>query len=315
MLCTLCRRPSRVWYCSHCVNTSPNLILRYKLELCQVHEDLNKIKDTVSTTLESAIGKKEGILGKHMDRLQQLQLKRHNTRMARRVREMGQYLERKSERRDELKAMLAEPPSSATRPDISDSCQEYIEVKQKYDQLQNVVRANSSLKFRELCQWFAITESRDNKHFPYSIRFIPMCNIRHWHETETSRHSLQHMWEFVALAGQVLLVDIPYTSPYNPHSDDPKVTISHLIINMLLILTKLKLVSDPPELNSLLSTYDVDSILYSLCSKQCLRGAKGSLPLSYRTVHKLVLNIEHASGPITSPQSSTDAKANWTLLK
>ncbi|AET38923.1 Atg14p Ecym_3438 [Eremothecium cymbalariae DBVPG len=310
MQCSLCHRPSTVWYCAHCVNTSPKLILKYKLELLEIHEDLSKMRDAVTSTLENAIGRREGILGKHMDRLQQLQLKRVNAKILYRINEMDRYLESKRRRRDELRAMLETIPSSAP-PAASSHITEYKELQRKHRQLQTIVSANSSLKFQELCQWFIVTkrqDTRDSFKYPYSIRFIPMCNIRNWYLLSTSREALQHMWEFVILASQVLLVDIPYSFVYTENPEDPWITISQLIINLVMILSRFKLVQEPPDLADILYRHDIDGMIYHLCTNEEMECKKGTELPSFKMVYEFVQDLQE-----DSDQSADNG--NWMVLK
>lgn len=277
-----------MWYCAHCVNTSPKLILRYKLELTQICEEVTEMRDIVTSTLENAISEKEGLLGKHMERLQHLRLKRYNARLSHRARELEQHLDSKLSRRDGLRRALKQlSPDVAVVP--AEDPDEYRELRHKLTLLQNVVSMKSTQKFEELCQWFVFTcSTTEDDHFPYSIRFIPVCNIRNWRLLSTAQESLQHMCEFVIYASRALLVDIPFGSHSEKLTTDHIAAVSHFTVNLLTILIKRKRLQERPDVPDLLGRYDIDGLLYLLCSGGDVESITGTCPPTYKVVHEFV---------------------------
>lgn len=252
------------------------------------------MRDMVSETLEDAIGRKEGLLGHHMERLQVSQLRRHNSRVAFLLLEMNKYIQHKRKRRDELQGFLAEIPNPLQDNSSPKLIREHLELQHKYQQLQHIVFSKSIVKFQELCNWFVVTtcpSSQKKLRFPYMIRFVSMCNIRYWHELSEARVALKHMWQFVVLASKVLLVDIPYTDLITDQND-PWMSISQFTMNLLSLLVSLGLLVDPPDPVSLFATYDIDTLLFNLCKRKQIQGTKASDPISYRTVHGLVQQMQ-----------------------
>ncbi|AGO12875.1 AaceriADL381Wp [[Ashbya] aceris (nom. inval.)] len=309
MQCTICHRPSTVWYCAHCVNTSPKLILRYKLELTQICEEVTEMRDTVTSTLENAIGRKEGLLGKHMERLQHLRLKRYNARLSYRARELEQHLESKMSRRDGLRHALKQLSAADAAAAPAENPDEYRELGHKLTLLQNVVATKSAQKFEELRQWFAIScNTAGDDNFPYSIRFIPMCNIRNWRLLSTAEESLQHMCEFVKYASRALLVDMPFDSQHETLATDPVAAVSHFTVNLLTILIKRSRLQERPDVPDLLGRYDIDGLLYLLCSGGDVESITGICPPTYKVVHEFVRNA-------LEDGEQSEERGHWMVLE
>ncbi|QLL31332.1 hypothetical protein HG536_0B01950 [Torulaspora globosa] len=238
MRCPLCLNSSRPMYCSHCVNTSPNILARLKIDLLMLREENRRLKDRVESILAYGLGVMEGseaaavvertleeghedvegeILGQRLLKLNQLRAKRKHNRIRYRTAQLLSSLEAKKRTIDRLTQerekvpvldVNAEEKLSRVRTAV------LVEKTSQIAQIQRVLLNSQEAKLNSLRRWFIIRK-RDSYEFPYSIAFQPVVSLKNFYKLPpmVAWGSISKMSEFVVLLSEVLQYKLPCELP------------------------------------------------------------------------------------------------------
>ncbi|QLQ78844.1 hypothetical protein HG537_0B01920 [Torulaspora globosa] len=286
MRCPLCMNSSRPMYCSHCVNTSPNILARLKIDLLMLRDENCKLKNRVESILEYGLGLMEGskgvtnaetieegnqdvegeILGQRLLKLNQLRAKRRYNRIRYRTTQLLSSLEAKRrtierlEQENETVSVLdasVEEQLSRVRTAVM------VEKTGQIAQIQRVLLNSQESKLNSLRKWFIIRK-RDSYEFPYSIAFQPIISLKNFYRLPpvVAWSSISKMSEFTLLMSEVLQYTLPCELPdtssktlrladntvEDGYDDDNNVAdyLTKLLINIIQLARRAGLISKSP---------------------------------------------------------------------
>lgn len=302
MRCPICLNSARPMYCSHCMNTSPNLLARLKIDLLVLRENNHKLKTRVESILEYGLGLMEGsedklsavkaseadhedvegeILGQRLLKLDQLRSKRKNNRIRYRTTQLSSSVEGKKQIVERLKqenervSVLdghAEAKLSKVKTRV------LAERTHQITQIQRVLLSSQDAKLRSLREWFIIRK-RDSYEFPFSIAFQPVVSLKNFYRLPpmVAWGSISKMSEFVVLLSEVYLYKLPYELPdqpsktaedvYDDDSNNVAESLAKLLVNVVQLARHADLMSKSPvDLAWMLDQLDIDTLFYNMAT-------------------------------------------------
>lgn len=286
MKCPVCNNSARPMYCAHCMNTSPNLLVRLRVNLFILRETNCQLKNKVEAILEFGLNKVEKrnegpagvkkqeestniegeILGSRLQKVDLLRLRKKNNRIKYRI-----TLEQKkiSDKR-RSKELIQQELQQYLRPRIleqtnTNSCEyegKLQETGQQISQVQKVVTSTQSLKLKKLTEWFIIRK-RESYEFPYSIAFQPIVSLKNFYKLPSmvAWNSISKMSHYMTLLSDILLFRLSCELGEPPRifmleaeeCDDPNIDesivgeyLAKLVINVLQVSRHLNLLSKDP---------------------------------------------------------------------
>lgn len=319
--CCTCHRQSKVLYCSHCINTSPHLLLRYKMELYQVTAAREELRAQVDEILRDAMNGDEqpsDVLGKHLAMLRKTHLKRRTNKIRSKLQQLQEVVQVKRERVRTLKAQINQPnPRVAHSVETDEKIAQFRSSQQKLTMLQRVLESSKALKFQALTHLFLIRQ-REHPEFPFTISFQPIVNVQNLCHLPQNvvECSLRSMWDFLLLAGRVLLIELPPQKPAKDVLD----SLTGIVLNLLVFLQSLELVpqkfcGDRGYLRSLLRNYDVDRLFYYMVMNrdiELLDTGELHSAVNYDVCHAELQAMLQGSSELSVLNKSIDDK--WFLV-
>ncbi|SCU89967.1 LAME_0E06392g1_1 [Lachancea meyersii CBS 8951] len=324
--CYACHEQVKERYCGHCINTSPHLILKHRIELYEIQASNNELRAQVDEILKHAMDESsepKDVLGRNLAMLKTAHLKRKINKFRRKVEQARDAVQLKSDRvkhlQDQLNKNDADEVDNSRMLQDSGSNQkaQFQALEPGLRQLQKVLANSKALKFQELVRLFRVRR-REHPKFPYTISFQPMVNIQHLYclPQNVIECSLRSMWEFLILAGKVLLVELPLKEA----GTDVLNSLTGIVLNLLVFLRSLDLVpgdcSDKRALlRSLLRTYDVDKLFYCMIINEDVNTdirSNAETAISYEVCHSELQALLQGSGELSVLNNSVDDK--WFLV-
>ncbi|SCU82203.1 LADA_0C03730g1_1 [Lachancea dasiensis] len=327
LTCCACHKQAKVFYCGHCLNTSPQLLLKLKLELYHIRAANEQLRSQVDSILEKAMdedSRSQDVLARNLSALKTAHLKRRTNKFRHKTEQARIRVKEKAKQAQELREVVEETDFQLeTRPEVrelslknrKDRFQTY---QFKLDQLQKVLANAKAMKFQTLVHLFLIRE-REHPEFSYTISFQPIINIQNLHRLPTNvvECSLRSMWEFLRLAAKVLLVELPSTTPANEvlHS------LTGIVLNMLVFLRTLGLIPQNcadkrAHLRALLRDYDVDKLFYYMVMNRKIPQecqSKNETFVNYEVCHHELQNLLQGSKNLGGVNNTMDDK--WFLVE
>lgn len=327
-------------YCSHCVNTSPNILARLKIDLLMLREENRKLKDRVESILEYGLGVMEApgdaevertveegqedvegeILGQRLLKLNQLRAKRKHNRIRYRIAQLSSSLEGKRRTIERLK-------HESERVSVLDVSEEeklsrvrtavVVEKTGQIAQIQRVLLNSQEAKLNSLRKWFIIRK-RDSYEFPYSIAFQPVVSLKNFYKLPpmVAWSSISKMSEFVILVSEVLQYRLPYELPNafkaprataeDAYDDDNNVAehLTRLLVNIIQLARRAGLMSKSPvDLAWMLDQLDVDSLFYNMAASTEIPTKSVAQHWSYNKLLSVVSEALQLSIYAASPAS------------
>lgn len=273
--CCACHKQCKILYCARCVNSSPALLLRLKLDLWQVASSRENVHTQVDGILNDALKgdcKKQEVLWKHLAMLKTTHFKRKTNKIRSKLIQLQQIVQSKRERVRALETCKPPPDMRTVNREYTEAMGlEFRESQERLRQLQRILDSSKALKFQQLVHLFLIRK-RDHAEFPFTISFQPVVNVQNLCRLPQNviECSLRSMWDFLLLAGRVLLIELPLQSrPENDVSD----SLTGIVLNLLVLVQHLELLpsccSDKRgRLRALLRQYDVDKLFYHMVMNQ-----------------------------------------------
>ncbi|CEP61564.1 Atg14p LALA0_S03e05688g [Lachancea lanzarotensis] len=324
--CYVCHEQVKELYCRHCINTSPHLILKHKIELYQIRAFNNELRSQVDDILQSAMDESkepQDVLGRNLAMLKTAYLKRKTNKYRHKLEQVRDSVEVKAHRAKQLREQIDR--DNATKINEPRQLQEHSGTqKSQFDalkpdllQLQKVLANSKALKFQELVRLFLVRQ-REHPEFPYTISFQPVINIQHLYRLPQNviECSLRSMWEFLVLAGKVLLLELPLKEP----GTDVLTSLTGIVLTILVLLRNLELVprdcSDRRALlRSLLRNYDVDKLFYFMVMNKDVETdikSKAETVINYEVCHSELQTLLQGSSELSVLEQSVDDK--WFLV-
>ncbi|CUS22001.1 LAQU0S04e05908g1_1 [Lachancea quebecensis] len=319
--CCTCHRQGKAMYCPHCVNTSPSLLLRYKMELYQVAAAREELRLQVDGILRDAMNgdaQPSGVLGKHLAMLRKTHLKRKTNKIRSKLQQLQEIVQAKRERVRKLKTQLNQPSVRVvSSSENKDKTVQFRNSHQKLTMLRRVLESSKALKFQALVHLFLIRQ-REHPEFPFTISFQPIVNVHNLCHLPQNviECSLRSMWDFLLLAGRVLLIELPLQKPAKDVID----SLTGIVLNLLVFLQSLELVpqklcGDRGYLRSLLRNYDVDRLFYYMVMNrdiELLDTSELHSAVNYEACHAELQAMLQGSSELSVLNKSIDDK--WFLV-
>lgn len=220
-------------YCSHCMNTSPNLLARLKINLLMLRNTNRELKGRVESILEYGLGLVDGsnrhalagrpdgeqedvegkILGQRLIKLNQLRSKRKNNRTRYRTAQLQTVVESKRQlvaRLKEEKKQVSVLDRKAEKMHVKAKTAVIVERKFQLSQIDRVLVSSRGAKLESLREWFMVRK-RDSYDFPYSIAFCPVISLKNFYRLPpmVAWSSIAKMSELVELISRVMLYKLP----------------------------------------------------------------------------------------------------------
>lgn len=286
MNCPICHNSGRPIYCSHCMNTSPNLLVRLRIDLFLLRDMNSKLKNQVERILEYGLKRVEqqgrsesrkspseqsknsegGVLGKRLLKLDLLRLRKKNNRLRYRISQEQSRITDKKRTKEQIQEQLQLSSGQKARQDNNEAFSEYEsiieETKLQIAQVQKIVTGMQTLKLKNLIEWFVVRK-RDSYEFPYSLAFQPLVSLKNFYKLPTivAWNSISKMSQYIVLVAKILQFALPFKlgdpSPnflvdFDDH-EEPTINdngiaeyIAKLVINLLQLSRHLNLLSQEP---------------------------------------------------------------------
>ncbi|EJS44745.1 atg14p [Saccharomyces arboricola H-6] len=317
MHCPICHHRAHVVYCAHCVNTSPSLLLKLKLDLISLKNENRILGEKVEQILNEAMSygqlgvkaleRKKDPLTNSLMKLDVLRMKKNNNRIKNKIDQLNERIHNKRDHVGRLKLEIDNYGHYKVGTDV-DKLRERVEIndaRNKLKQISQVCESTRNYKLSLLNDWFVIQKLQDNFQIPYTIAFQPLISLKNFRVLPLviTNDSINVMWKYVDFLSDILMIKLPYTHnstehPFEP-SDDRQTVIQgliKLIINILQICRHLNLVpSTPMDIPWLLDQYDVDGLFYNMVKRNKMKCRSVSLYWNFGMLYSIVLDNLNSS--------------------
>lgn len=313
-------------YCSHCMSSSPRLLLKLKIDLLVLRETNSHLKSRVEDILEYGLSQIAGkelesksanvegdILGRRLRKLDSLILRKKNNRVRYRISQLNNRIYEKRCKVEDLHSELRLPSKIALNEKKLKSTRENQELtisegRQQLMQIKKVLLRSQLSKIRSLVEWFVIRK-RESYEFPYTLAFQPIISLRNVYKLPPSVvwGSISTMSRYLKLFAEILFFTLPHgelVAPYAPelelemsakttgeNSNDENTIVDHLtkiFINIVQISRHLNLISkDPIDLAWMLDQNDLDTLFYNMA----MRLETKSKPVVHHWTYPQILSI------------------------
>lgn len=313
-------------YCAHCMNSSPNLLLKLKIDLLMLREINVHLKGRVEDILKYGLSKIAGkggevlapnvegdILGKRLRKLDSLVLRKKNNKIRYRISLLRRRIEDKAHKSTSLKAELQKPANFARskREKITKNNQDEqheAEVNQQLLQIKKVLLKSQLIKIRSLVDWFVIRK-HDSYEFPYTLAFQPVISLKNVYKLPPSVvwGSILTMFRYLKLFSEILFFTLPHKEPAisniadlesensskapDESAGDETGVIDHLtklFINVVQVSRHLNLISQGPiDLAWMLDQNDLDTLFYNMA----MRLETKSKPVAHHWTYPQIFTV------------------------
>ncbi|CAI4059916.1 hypothetical protein SUVZ_04G3410 [Saccharomyces uvarum] len=313
MHCPICHHRAHVVYCAHCINTSPGLLLKLKLDLVSIKDSNKLLSGKVEYILNEAMNygqldaraleKKKDPLANSLLKLDVLRMKKNNNRIRHRIEQLNERIHSKRDHITRLKLEIDNHGHSKAGSH-NDKLREQVEIndaKNKLGQISKICESTRDYKLNLLNDWFVIQKLQDNFQIPFAIAFQPLISLKNFHilPLVVTNDSIDTMWKYVSFLSDILMIKLPYANDSEVHpmlgsSDDIRTVVQRLIrliINILQVCRNLKLVpSTPMDIPWILDQYDVDGLFYNMVKRNKMKCRSVSLYWTFGMLYSMVLD-------------------------
>lgn len=338
IVCPICQKQPRAVYCPHCINTSPHLLLRHKLQLIQINHYNNELRQKIDSILTDALDNRHNstdsannVLARQMVTLDVLHYKKNVNKLNHKKQQLSKLVESKRDKIRLLRELLSQNYERSPNMQEDMLTTEYTDTKDKLGQITKVVDNIKAIKFQELVQWFVV-RTRNNHTFPYTISFQPVVNLHSLGKLPRNivRSSLETMIQFIHYAGDILLVDLPYTDieigvtrASTRDFNDFTTAITKIFINVMELAWLLQLmprygVSERALVRHVLHEYDLDGIFYHTITNRDISYSgvtRGRSPceLTYDTCYHEISTLVQSTSVTEEP--SMLEREKWFVVE
>lgn len=283
--------------CCHCINGSPAVLLRDKMNLLILRQEVEQLKTAVEDQLETGFAG-EGQLGRQLQKLDIYNEKRRLIKLRQRLQLARNKVQLKRNKYNELLQIMStneylEESTSAT--DSIDLEEQAAEESASLDTLSHILARNQKQLFAELCRWFRIRKSDEDDVFSYTIWGLPMVNLKNGSELDPSImvSSMRYLQQYLQLAFRIWLFKAICDKPIENDRNIIE-NFTQLIYDTLDILRARKLVSKSVSIRDILIRYDLDGMIYHLSQNKylsSLEDASNSYPPTMQNIKQLVMSM------------------------
>lgn len=289
MLCSVCSKQTTRAYCSNCSNTSPSLLLKWRMALLSIHEQNRKLQGRVKAILERSMGQNDvdmdgdkneendfPLLKSKLRKVTILKMKKRNNRIRFRIEQLKKNMENKKQRathmEDELQLEIPKEAAIILQDDE--------DLMERIHQTQKIVQMAQQEKLHSLRKWFMVRQRKDLYLVSFSILFQPIISLQNVPNLPRSVtiSSLNNMFQYLDIFAQIINFKLPYdgfhslTSAKEDGDDnntDVVEWITKLTIGLLQLASKLQLIRTKSiDIHWLLDQYDVDKLFYSVVQQR-----------------------------------------------
>ncbi|CAI4907100.1 ATV_HP_G0011630.mRNA.1.CDS.1 [Saccharomyces cerevisiae] len=343
MHCPICHHRAHVVYCAHCINTSPSLLLKLKLDLILLKDENKELNGKVEQILNEAMNydqlyikrmeKKKDPLMNSLMKLDVLRMKKNNNLIRHRIEQLNERIYSKRNHISELKVEI----DNYKRYKVgtgTDKLREQVEIsdaKNKLAQVSKICESARDYKLNLLNNWFVIQKLQDNFQIPFAIAFQPLISLKNFRvlPLAITNDSINIMWKYISFFSDILMIKLSYTNkiceqPMFEFSDSIQTVVQRLIkliINILQICRHLKLVpSTPMDIPWLLDQYDVDGLFYNMVKRNKMKCRSVSLYWTFGMLYSMVLdNMNnpqrgHPARRTAPPPTVTGSHDRWYVV-
>ncbi|KTB11764.1 Autophagy-related protein 14 [Nakaseomyces glabratus] len=318
MQCPICETQSHVFYCAHCINSSPDLLIRLKFDLYilgkinnalrnKVDQYLEEVDDELNTNirngeqLESNIGVQ--ILKERLGKVQVLRKERQNNKIKHKISQQDRRIKEKSRYIAELRSLINGPPKNQNK--FTDPQTILKAQKQLQDNLEIAKRLSiqtRSEKLAMLNKWYSIRK-RDSHDIPFTISYQPVISLKNFNRLPLPliEGSLRKLIQYMNLLEHIYC--IKYPSAMFVHEDEMLSLQGHgaklkrnapellqvlikLIQMILVVMTRSKLIDERKQNIDyawILDQYDIDGLFYHMAMSIPIDTKSGAKNIQWST--------------------------------
>lgn len=242
MICKVCHNENKCPYfiCHRCVNTSPQLLLPWKLTLIQERVATQELANKVNLVLEESLTRSKqigtvqndgvsSVLGSQLERIQTIKEVRRNNKIKHNIRQMEVKLDKKREEVRKLKELLKTPMNKSSlsgKRMISDQ-EELQNWNTKIKEINTFVLIQQETKLDQLSRWFGVGPTMCADADSLRLFYHPIISIEMLKENNNGTSntiinynmittSMRICLNYVKLMTRILYIHIPYS--FEPES-------------------------------------------------------------------------------------------------
>ncbi|CAH00565.1 Atg14p [Kluyveromyces lactis] len=300
--CGICgspKIPNVEFLCAHCINGSPSILLRDKLKLLLLRQEVEQLKHDVGEQLEAGFAG-NGQFGKQLQKLDVYNEKRRLIKLRQRVQLVKNKIDVKRNRYQELERYLKDEDHFDKDKKVFDVEEIVNDEALTMSKLSQVLQRKQTALFKELCQWFRIEKcdedvNNNNNVSAYTIWGVPMINLKYSNEMDRDKQviSMRYIHQFINFSFNIWLFegisDVSIENEQNVIQN-----YSQLIYDTLRLLQVRKLVSESVSIRDILIRYDLDGMIYYLSKSKYLSSlddASNSYPPTLQNIKQLVASM------------------------
>ncbi|KAL3232081.1 Autophagy-related protein 14 [Nakaseomyces bracarensis] len=306
MQCPVCDTQSHVFLCSHCVNSSPDLLVSLKLDLIILNETNEELKRRINTIMDhqgkvqTTAGKNGSVNGievleERLRRMDVLRSTRLNNKIKYRIEQQNIRLNKKREEIERLKTVLVSSRTRVHDTSIEKKLHEKTnELKSKLSLTSKLVEQTQSDKVLALNRWYSLRK-RESFEIPYTIAYQPVLSLKNYHKFPMSiiEGSLIKMVQYMNIFTSINFIQIPTIFIVNEvdistkHEEVLKLkrkspiivtALAKCVVQIMLIMTRhLRLLNDDDQnvdFEWILDQYDIDGLFYHMATGAAIDAKK-----------------------------------------
>lgn len=328
-------------YCGHCINTSPNLLAKLKVEQLMLRESNAKLKNKVEAILEYGLAQVDAIenhrsdktqriessnvegeiLGQRLLKLSLLSSKRKNSRIKYRTTQLASRLKEKRDKVEELQRELtsrSEVAPNNERAFANIKASVSTDWTHQMDQIARLISQSQQSKLMSLRKWFVVRK-RDSYEFPFSVAFLPIVSLKNFYKLPPSVAwgSIQKMSQYMTMMAEILFYTLPYKIEAIPdlagyekeqgqEGNDANAAeyLTKLVVNAIQLARHLNLASrNPIDLAWVLDQHDLDILFYNMATETKITTRPVAQHWTFSRVLSVVSDALQLSVYATSPAS------------
>lgn len=309
-------------YCGHCMNGSPSLLAKLKIDLLMLREANAALESQVEGILEYGLGQVEAIdgtsadkrprsestniegkiLGQRLLKLSLLRSKRNNSRIKHRTVQLANRIKVKKDTIEQLRRALA------GRSKIGQNSEETLtrirtavltDRKLQMAQITRFLTNNQEARLESLREWFVVRK-RDSYEFPYSVAFLPVVSLKNFYKLPpvVAWGSISKMSQCITLMSEILFYKLPCTiegipelSSYEKEENNETNVaecLTKLLINVIQLARHVNLLpKNPIDLAWTLDQHDLDILFYNMITTTEIT----SRPVAHHWTFSRVLSV------------------------
>ncbi|CCE61331.1 hypothetical protein TPHA_0A02480 [Tetrapisispora phaffii CBS 4417] len=295
-ICLICNNKKEMMYCSHCLNTSPNLFMPLKMKLLLLKEENELLKQRVDNILNYAIDRhqdqnidgnndkifqtntdiEQKILSQQLEKIDILKMKMKNNRIKIRIKQISERIYNRAKLLKEKETNYLKKIPSNAKQYCDDT--ELDSIKYKLSHIQKVYKLTKDNECQSLIKWFNIKKRDDSYEIQYTICFLPVVSLKNFHRLSgyISKLSIGKTFQFLVIYLEILKIQTKYdierilnTIKSNDYSSLEDNDIAEWISVLIMIIFEIGrrknvLPMESMDLVWLIDQYDIDALFYNV---------------------------------------------------